>query len=212
MSTTYLIGSFTAVSALACWYSAAKGIQIVYRPTKIGTLMLLVALTASMGASESLHGRALLVGLICGLVGDAFLLRKNSTAFLAGLSAFLMGHLCYVMAFAVSWLHPMSALLSALLISPFAVLSLMRVRSGASQQNGSMMSYATLGYGSILSVMAIAAGATGQPLTLIGGVLFVVSDTVLALDRFDAPRPYAGAVIIMTYQLAQVCIVMGTLT
>ncbi|WP_162872834.1 lysoplasmalogenase [Austwickia chelonae] len=212
MSTTYLVGSLAAVSALACWYSAAKGVQIIYRPTKVGTLVLLVALAASMGAADSLHGWALLVGLSCGLVGDVLLLRKDNRAFLAGLSAFLLGHLCYVVVFAVSWLHPVNALLAAVLVSPFAVLSLTRVRSGAGQRSGSVMAYATLGYGSILSVMAIAAGATGQPLTLAGGVLFVVSDTVLALDRFDAPRPYAGVVVIMTYQLAQAFIVLGSLS
>ena len=63
----------------------------------------------------------------------------------------------------------------------------------------------------VLLAMALAAGATGRPLLILGGLLFALSDTVLALDRFDAPRARSHVVVLSLYHAAQAAIVLGVL-
>jgi uncharacterized membrane protein YhhN len=40
----------------------------------------------------------------------------------------------------------------------------------------------------------------------LGGALFVLSDALLAINRFAAPLPLSGLWILCSYWLAQVCI------
>jgi uncharacterized membrane protein YhhN len=46
-------------------------------------------------------------------------------------------------------------------------------------------------------------------LVTFGAVLFVVSDSLLALDKFHRTLPFGGVLIMLTYTLAQYFIVIG---
>jgi uncharacterized membrane protein YhhN len=96
-------------------------------------------------------------------------------------------------------------------LAPFAALSFPRARRGAVRGEGPRLGHAMTAYVVVLLGMALAAGATGRPLLLLGGVLFAISDLVLALDRFDAPRARSHVVVMSTYHLAQAAIVLGVL-
>ncbi|MFT6956325.1 MAG: putative membrane protein YhhN [Halieaceae bacterium] len=58
-----------------------------------------VYLAWALSATDTVYGRWLLAGLLTCMVGDLCLMQEGQAAFLAGLSAFLCGHLLYVMAF-----------------------------------------------------------------------------------------------------------------
>jgi uncharacterized membrane protein YhhN len=45
-----------------------------------------------------------------------------------------------------------------------------------------------------------------------GSVLFMLSDALLALDKFVSPLPLAGLWVLASYYLAQVLIVQGRLS
>src|SRR5205085_1515979 len=55
----------------------------------------------------------------------------------------------------------------------------------------------------VLSPMVSAALATGIGLAIAGAVLFFASDTLIAWNRFVAPRPWMRLAIIVTYHLGQ---------
>jgi uncharacterized membrane protein YhhN len=46
-------------------------------------------------------------------------------------------------------------------------------------------------------------------IAVVGAILFVASDSLLAINKFKSPIPYAGIWIMVTYILAQYFIVMG---
>jgi uncharacterized membrane protein YhhN len=48
-------------------------------------------------------------------------------------------------------------------------------------------------------------------LVLMGALLFIVSDSALAVDKFVSPFQWAGVVVMATYSLAQYLIVLGML-
>ena len=48
-------------------------------------------------------------------------------------------------------------------------------------------------------------------LVLIGALLFMISDSFIALNKFYTSVPYEHIIIMSTYALAQYCIVIGVL-
>lgn len=211
MSVTVLVGALTVSLACTCWYAGEKGARYVFALAKVTTMVALLAFALMNGALRADGGIALLVGLFFGLLGDAALLRRDSVSFTLGLAAFLVGHIAYVVAFSSRWWHLPGALTGLLLVLPFAVLSFPRVLRTAMAAEGGRMGAALSLYTVVIASMAVAAGATGNVVLLLGGLCFVISDMVLALDRFAGHRGHAGLVVMVFYHLAQFSFVTGML-
>ncbi|NJD10029.1 MAG: lysoplasmalogenase [Gemmatimonadetes bacterium] len=146
---------------------------------------------------------AVLAGLACSLVGDIFLMLPRNY-FLRGLVSFLLAHLCYIGAF-VSVAGVPRAPLAGVAGAVYMAWVLPRLWPRLGKYRGPVA-----GYTAVLVVMAAAAGqlvvnATGvRPwLALAGALLFVVSDTVLALDRFEAGWKRRQLLVLATYFCAQ---------
>jgi uncharacterized membrane protein YhhN len=162
------------------------------------------------GLLERPWGAVAVIALAFGLVGDVLLLDgARPSRFLAGLSAFLGGHLLYIAAFVMMGLsvNPWVALPAATcigcLVAGRALLPSLW-RSGDRPLAGAVATYMV-----VLTLAAVLAGATGQPLVAAGAALFVVSDTILSLDKFLAPVPRAHLWVMATYLLAQTGIMAG---
>ena len=158
----------------------------------------------------------LIVGLVCGFLGDVFLLAKgNKKLFLYGLISFLLGHLSYIIGFILDirsfnwWV--------LIFIGIFVVFAL-KIMQILGPTLGKMK-IPVLVYISIIGTMAILSvmifldsthplGSKGL-LLLIGALLFVASDSILAWQRFKNDFQYSAAYIMITYVLAQFCIVMA---
>ena len=59
--------------------------------------------------------------------------------------------------------------------------------------------------------MAVLAANVGVPAAATGAALFVVSDTLLALNRFVRPIPHGDVAVHVTYHLAQMLLVLSLL-
>jgi len=66
---------------------------------KLGASSAFVLVALSLDATASVYGRWILAALALSWVGDAALLSRGGSAFLAGLGAFLISHLCFALAF-----------------------------------------------------------------------------------------------------------------
>lgn len=156
------------------------------------------------------YQRYIIIGLVLGVAGDIALLGRASAAFLAGLGAFLLGHIAYVIAFAQlapprAWLAPIAL---APLVAGGAVLAYLWPRLGS-------MRVAVIAYViAIVTMMAAAIAAAGvtdipvanRALLVVGAALFFASDFAVARDRFvgasfinrawGLPAYYAGQLLI----------------
>jgi uncharacterized membrane protein YhhN len=143
------------------------------------------------------------------LVGDILLLGKSDRHFLAGLIAFLVGHVAYIAAFrripgeAPIWLGVV--LVSVLVVAVVVIRILPIVR--ASWRDGIPL----LAYAAVVGGMAALAWATGLPVVGIGATLFLLSDGVIAYNRFVREVSWAHLVVHITYHLGQLLIVLGML-
>lgn len=153
------------------------------------TSVLGLALAAWLAGGPGL----LLVALVACAFGDLLLSREGEGPFIAGVAAFAAGHVAYVLLFLdhagrgpeMLSLPVAYTLASALVLLCGLMGWLLWHRVGA-------LRVPVLAYIPVILAMGLA--ALGVPLTgalalvLPGALLFVLSDTVLALERFVLPR------------------------
>ena len=165
---------------------AGAASRALWIKTALSALFLLTALLQPRPVPGYFY--LLLAGLFLCLVGDVLLALPQKRAFTAGLAAFLLGHVLYVLAFAYvtrlsGWLSWPILLVAAL---SGAVFLWLRPRLGR-------MFWPVLAYVAVISIMVVGASAVfrhvgpGRPggwLVLCGAVLFYFSDLFVARDRF----------------------------
>lgn len=168
------------------------------------TMVFILPIAVQAGKPDPLRYKyAIIAGLPFSLAGDVFLMLP-SDRFVAGLVSFLFAHLCYIAAFTsgtgfgFSWRS----------LAPFVIYGIFMF-SILSPHLGKMQ-LPVLVYMVVILVMAWQAWErwswTGQSaglLAFLGAVLFLISDSALAVNRFRGPYKSAQALILSTYFAAQ---------
>lgn len=138
--------------------------------------------------------------------GDVILDLSFKGAFIAGLASFLTAHICYVFVFALHFQLQKKLLLVSLagIVFPAAMAVFLWPHLGELKLPVAV--YVT----AIASMFLTSVNRSQINSSLIFGALFfVLSDSVLALNKFYAPIPAARYAIMATYYLAQYLIVTG---
>jgi uncharacterized membrane protein YhhN len=206
--------------ALVDWVATGSGWKRMRYFTKGVTLAALLVWFSVVGGWRG----ALLwfgLGLVCGLAGD-MLLQLPKRFFLAGLVAFLAGHICYIIGFLDTGLYLGET--GLIFGTPFLGVSIWifaQLLSGMRRRReNSAMIVPVIIYGAVISGMAVCAGLTLAnplwPLTsafscALGGIFFLVSDSILAFDQFVGRIQYSNLIVMVTYHLAQFLIAIGIL-
>jgi len=198
-----------ACLALVDWYAVARGDRRTESWAKPLVLASLVATAAFLGATASAAGIWLLGALVFGLAGDVALLSDSLPRFRVGVLAFLVGHLAYLVCFALlgltvpAWSWIGVAVLGAALWATRAVVP------ATHRLDGRALSVPVAVYSVVIGAMLLSAWFTGAPLVALGATVFVVSDATLSVDRFVRPVPHARLVLMVTYHVGQALIVAG---
>lgn len=201
--------ALVAVLAIRAHYLDESRRWQVYAFKPLATLLIL-ALALVLTPARSDYQWAIAAGLLFSTAGDVFLMLPRDR-FVAGLASFLVAHLCYIGAFAIG--VPFAA--APLLWLPFFAaggLVLALVWPGLKPALRAPVAV----YVIVIAAMAgQAAGRwhmTGSVVALaaaVGAGLFVVSDAVLAIDRFRWKFRAARAVTLATYWAAQLLIALS---
>jgi uncharacterized membrane protein YhhN len=136
--------------------------------------------------------------LALGGAGDVALLGSGQAAFTAGLGSFLAGHAAWVAALRPHSTHAVTRTLALPYVAAWAGLNAyLWPRTGKDR-------IPVLVYSTALLATALAAADTGRPDVAAGGALFLVSDALLALERFgDVHLPAHEGVVMATYTSGQ---------
>ena len=184
--------------------------------------LILLSLMSYYLLNTSMRSVVFLAALFFCWVGDIFLLfqSKNELFFMAGLGAFLIGHLFYILSYLQFRLEDTH---SELLGPQKVRFSLPIILAGTGLIT---ILYPSLGslripvmiYALILTLMVLTAlfrfGRTSKisfAFIFFGAILFMISDSMLAINKFLNPLPWASSWIMATYSLAQYLIVKGAL-
>jgi uncharacterized membrane protein YhhN len=182
--------------------------------------VLVIGLLQNKKTTRQINWRVIMAGLLTAWAGDVMLLFASGAAkfFMLGLVCFLITHIAYILYFQrykaakENWFieHPIITFLVVMYsITLYAVLQ---------PYLGSMMAPVGV-YTFVISIMMLRTLSV-QPLLPIsqsgkyfiaGSALFVVSDSILAVNKFHTAFTLAGPLIMLTYGLAQLLIVLGAI-
>ena len=170
--------------------------QVILNLAGGGMLAIIAKMTASsgfvllaldVGATGTRFGQAILTGLGFSWLGDLFLAGGTEMLFLAGLVAFLLGHVAYVVAFSIHGVARSTVLVSlagTALVSGLVANWLLGYVPGP-------MAVPVLAYMMVISTMVAMAFGTraagGSLLLPVGAVMFYLSDLSVAAGQFVKP-------------------------
>jgi len=180
----------TALSGIAvlalvfCDFREIRAGRYIFKPLAAAAF---VWLAISLDATSTTYGNWLLAALIFCMVGDLLLMPDSERSFLAGLTAFLCGHLLFAVAFLQLPANPVGLALSSLPALGLLVV----VWRWLTPHVGKAMQIPVMLYILVITAMLLCAGLTAaQPaaLLIIGGAWgFACSDLAVARRQFIQP-------------------------
>ncbi len=197
---TLTLSIIALISAIITIYAKLReneSLQFIFKPLTMLAIILIVFLNSS--APLNFYQQAILVGLIFSTIGDIFLI-KQDRFFVHGLLSFLLGHICYIAAF---WTAPNWLSVIPYLIYVVFFLTILWKHLGK-------LKIPVIVYSIALALMSwtalsrtIAHHDHHTLHAFVGSIIFVISDSLIAFNKFKSPIPYAHLLILATYFLAQ---------
>lgn len=198
----------SAILHLRAEYVGARRSIYFFKPLTM-CFIILIALQSKNPVS-SFYKYAIACGLLFSLAGDIFLMLPTDR-FISGLVSFLFAHLFYIAAFTFEGTRD-PGLLSAI---PFLIYGALMLRILLPHLGG--MKAPVMIYMLVIMLMAwqalnrwLGVAGQGSALAFAGSLLFVISDSLLALNRFKSRFQNAQLYIMSTYFMAQWLIALST--
>ena len=169
----------------------------------------ILLLFGAVVASAPFRGKWLLVAaVVFSGAGDVILDLTFQGNFIAGLVSFLTAHIFYVALFLKGAAVRRNMILPTVLAVAFPA----AMAAFLWPHLGQMQLPVAVYIGVISSMLVTSLHRSRLNFTVIAGAIaFVISDSVLALNKFYSPFPWARYAIMATYYLAQYAIVTGVL-
>jgi uncharacterized membrane protein YhhN len=216
----WILIAVAAVAAVVDWTAVARSddrLEYVAKPAVLAALTLAAAVLPA-DHTDLLHRKWWFVAaLACSLLGDVLLMVPRDL-FVPGLSAFLVGHVLFIVgllqppsppghppfAFSTEGLVVAAVLVAAAAAVPAFWIFRSLVRDGHRELLVPVAVYLVA-----IGTMAVLACNVGVPAAAGGALFFVVSDTVLAINRFVRPLRNGDVTVHVTYHLAQALLVLS---
>jgi len=184
-------------------------LHFVFKPLTMLVAIILVAARAYASGAVARFDVCLMAALAASLAGDVFLMLPGNY-FIPGLASFLVAHLFYIALFrqGVPWFPSRRALLGTLAIGSVMYAW---VWGGLADP---VLQVAVAAYVSVIALMV--AQAIGRAATVrdaaakavgLGACVFMLSDALIAINRFVQPLPLVSLWVLASYYTAQILIV-----
>ena len=194
-------------------YTNNETLRYITKPLLM-PLLIVLFISQTTGFNSSLK-KWIVLALVFSWAGDVLLMFEstNGNFFIFGLVAFLIAHIFYILFYEnvirkeglrknYWWFLPV-------ILYYIALIYFLSPKLGD-------MKFAVRIYGIVISYMLIQALQTGRiknmtaaTLMIGGAVLFITSDSILAINKFYESFAYAGIAIMLTYGIAQLLITLG---
>ena len=191
---------------------------IVYctKPLILVTIIIYSLLTKNQRNVAGL--RFFMIGLVFALFGDIFLMIQEKDLFIPGLASFLVMQMFYAYAFYLDNLQKLISKFTYLRLAPFLLFAVIFYFILQPHLSEIVMKAAVAIYAFSIATMAWMSflrknKVSNQSffLVFIGAILFMLSDSIIAIDKFISPVPFNTIWVMGTYCLAQYLITIGFL-
>ena len=192
-----IIALISAIITIYAKFRENDLLQYIFKPLTMLAIILMAFPDSS--SLTSFYQKAILAGLIFSTVGDVFLI-NDKKFFVQGLISFLLGHLCFIAAFYSSPNLP-SGIFYLIYVAFFLTVLWKHLDK---------LKIPVIVYAVALALMSWLALSRYFELNdsktlfaFLGSISFVVSDSLLAFNKFKKPFAFAPLLILSTYFLAQ---------
>ncbi|TDL87211.1 lysoplasmalogenase [Vibrio vulnificus] len=168
---------------------------------KIIPMLLILLFAYKTEGRRDRYQSLILLGLFFCMLGDGLLIW-----FVIGLSAFLIGHLFYIAAFFKLWTFSWLRFATIFPIGIYSTWIGREIVVSLIEKGESSLIIPVICYVTVISLMGWAAFMTGNAAAIIGGVLFMISDSILSWNKFIDDVAFSGPLIMLTYYAAQFCL------
>jgi len=209
----------TLAAYLVEWFAVATESPRLRRISKPAAMLALLVWFTQQGAWQGVlwwFG----MGLVLSLIGDIFLLLPVFL-FPAGALSFLTAHVFYIIGLnqtlpAVTWQNLLLVAAVAVVVFLFARKFFRSLKRRHSKRLKALIIVYILGISTMLLSALMTPLRPGWPTaaaawTVTGALLFVISDSILAWNKFIHPLKYGNLLVMVTYLLGQLGIVTGAL-
>jgi uncharacterized membrane protein YhhN len=203
----FLLLSLTAVVAVSDWLSVSNNYRVAEYILKPLVMVFLIAVALAIDPSSDFARVMLVIGLILSMVGDVCLMLPKDM-FVAGLGAFLVAHVFYVVALLALGISFGGFLFGVILMTVAALVVGRKIVQGAALADKALAG-PVAAYISVISLMVASAIGTGRFFAIAGALLFAASDSVLGWTRFLNDFPRSRMIVMVTYHLGQAGLVLA---
>jgi uncharacterized membrane protein YhhN len=208
--------------AVVDWIAVAKGwkkIETVAKPLTMVVLFLILVQGLLPTGFSSLPLIFFGAGILFSLAGDGFLMFSERW-FIAGLGAFLLAHVGYIIGLNTPFGQPspLWAISIGIILAIAAGRILRRILAGLRQKGQVRLVLPVVAYGTIITLMLLSAILTlyrldwktsAAGLVALGASLFYFSDMILAWNRYVTPIKNGRVMNMAAYHLGQMALVAG---
>lgn len=185
-------------------------------------LMIILIFYTIINYTSENKNKLIITSLIFSLLGDIFLMFHKDELFPLGLGSFLIAHIIYIVIF-INHIRKSSNNIGnkyyVLIILVFIILFLYQLLPNIVKEEKTRsllvpvivyaLTIATMGATSIIRLNSTS--KKSYSIVLIGAITFIISDSIIAINKFMFSIPFAYIYIMITYAVGQLCIIRGLL-
>ncbi|GAB0169971.1 lysoplasmalogenase [Lysinibacillus sp. CTST325] len=179
----------------------AESLILIFKVIPMFLIIILAATSKNLGIKK--YQLLIVIGLVFCMVGDYTL-----QWFLIGLTSFLIGHIFYILAFSSTNERQVPTWAKIVLLVYGASMALW-IAGTVFSSGDIVLGIAVIAYISVILTMGWTAIRTGSTFATIGALLFILSDSYLAINKFVMPLPFSHEFIMLTYYSAQILIALS---
>ena len=207
---------FAALESLALWKKWTR-LEYLAKPAVMVILFLWLWTSVGLDGASLWFG----MGILLSLTGDILLMISLERLFMAGLVAFLLAHLAYLIGFNIP-IPEISAwgFVLAIIVGLGGVRVMRRIVAPLAAKGQARMRTPIIIYSAVISLMLLSAmmkmtdftWSTGAAVLVgVGAFLFYISDIILAWHKFVAPIENGRIYNIGAYHLGQITLIAGVI-
>ena len=207
---------YIILTGIEIFAESSENLLLVYMTKPLLVISLSSFFLNSKSTAKIHQKRLFLLALFFALCGDTFLMIRSIDLFIPGLASFLIMQLFYISLFRQQITTDLLGPGSLISLIPFLACAVALFIYISPALSDAIIRVSVAIYAASISIMSWLALRRRQSVSrvsflfvFLGALLFMVSDSLIAIHRFIAPVPAQAFWIMSTYAAAQMLITLG---